>query len=166
MGFQVDVVLPSGIEPAREAAKHFEQLGYHGLYTAETTNDPLMDLAFPALETTTPMLSNNLVIAFARSPYSVASSAWNLQHASKGRFALGLGTQVKGHITRRFGMTWDSPGPRGTGTIRGNRVESTYRSTTPSEGRCSGTVSADGTQIRSTCVDSVCGSFPAATVRQ
>ena len=54
----------------------------------------------------------------------------------------------------------------GTGTIRGNRVESTYRSTMPSEGRCSGTVSADGTQIRSTCVDSVCGSFPAATVRQ
>ena len=73
MGFQVDTVLPAGIVPAREAAKHFEKLGYHGLYTAETTNDPLMDLAAPALETTTPMLSNNLVIAFARSPYSVAS---------------------------------------------------------------------------------------------
>ena len=112
MGFNVDTVLPAGIAPAREAAMHFEKLGYHGLYTAETTNDPLMDLAAPALETTTPMLSNNLVIAFARSPYSVASSAWNLQAASKGRFALGLGTQVKGHITRRFGMTWDSPGPR------------------------------------------------------
>jgi len=54
----------------------------------------------------------------------------------------------------------------GTGTIRGNRVESTYRSTMPSEGRCSGTVSADGTQMHSTCVDSVCGSFPASTVRQ
>jgi probable F420-dependent oxidoreductase len=112
VGFQVDTVLPAGIAPAREAATHFEKLGYQGLYTAETTNDPLMDLAFPALETTSPMLSNNLVIAFARSPYSVASSAWNLQQASKGRFALGLGTQVKGHITRRFGMTWDSPGPR------------------------------------------------------
>ncbi len=112
MGFKVDVVLPPGIQPAREAAKNFEAMGYQGLYTAETTNDPLMDLAMPAVETTTPMLSNNLVIAFARSPYSVAVSSWELQRASQGRFALGLGTQVKGHITRRFGMTWDSPGPR------------------------------------------------------
>jgi len=54
----------------------------------------------------------------------------------------------------------------GTGTIRGNRVESTYKSTTPSEGRCSGIVSPDGTTIRSTCVDSVCGSFAASAVRQ
>jgi len=54
----------------------------------------------------------------------------------------------------------------GSGTIRGNRVESTYRSTMPSQGRCSGTVSPDGTQIRSTCVDSVCGSFAASAVRQ
>jgi hypothetical protein len=54
----------------------------------------------------------------------------------------------------------------GTGTIRGTRFESAYRSTMPSEGRCSGTVSADGTQIRSTCVDSVCGSFASSAVRQ
>jgi probable F420-dependent oxidoreductase len=112
LAFNVDVVLPPGIEAAREAAKSFEAMGYDGLYTAETTNDPLLDLAFPAVETTKPMLSNNLVIAFARSPYMTAVASWNLQQASKGRFALGLGTQVKGHITRRFGMTWDSPGPR------------------------------------------------------
>jgi len=54
----------------------------------------------------------------------------------------------------------------GTGTIRGNRVESTYKSTTPSEGRCPGIVSPDGTTIRSSCVDSVCGSFAASAVRQ
>jgi hypothetical protein len=54
----------------------------------------------------------------------------------------------------------------GTGTVRGTRFESAYRSTMPSEGRCSGTVSADGTQIRSTCVDSVCGSFASSAVRQ
>ena len=112
MGFKVDTVLPPGIEAARAAAKSFEAMGYDGLYTVETTNDPLLDLAFPAVETTKPMLSNNLAIAFARSPYMTAVAAWNLQQASKGRFALGLGTQVKGHITRRFGMTWDSPGPR------------------------------------------------------
>lgn len=112
MGFKVDVVLPPGIEPAREAAKANEALGYDGLYTVETTSDPFLDLAFPAVETTKPMLGNNLAIAFARSPYVVAVLAWQLQQASKGRFALGLGTQVKGHITRRFGMPWESPGPK------------------------------------------------------
>jgi probable F420-dependent oxidoreductase len=112
MPFKVDVVLPPGIEPAREAAKNFEAIGYHGLYTVETTNDPFLDLAFPALETTKPMLGNNLAIAFARSPYVTAVLAWQLQQASKGRFALGLGTQVKGHIERRFGMKWESPGPK------------------------------------------------------
>ena len=112
MGFKVDTVLPPGIEPAREAAKTFEAMGYDGLYTVETTNDPFLDLAFPALETTRPMLGNNLAIAFARSPYVTAVLAWQLQQASKGRFVLGLGTQVKGHIERRFGMKWESPGPK------------------------------------------------------
>jgi probable F420-dependent oxidoreductase len=112
MGFKVDVVLPPGLEAAREAAKNFEAIGYDGLYTVETTNDPFLDLAFPALETTKPMLGNNLAIAFARSPYVTAVLAWQLQQASKGRFHLGLGTQVKGHIERRFGMPWESPGPK------------------------------------------------------
>ena len=112
MGFKVDVVLPPGIEAARAAATSFEAMGYDGLYTVETTNDPFLDLAFPALETTRPMLGNNLAIAFARSPYVTAVLAWQLQSASKGRFALGLGTQVKGHIERRFGMKWESPGPK------------------------------------------------------
>jgi probable F420-dependent oxidoreductase len=111
-GFRVDVVLPPGIEAARQAAKTFEATGYDGLYTVETTNDPFLDLAFPAIETTRPMLGNNLAIAFARSPYVTAVLAWNLQQASKGRFCLGLGTQVKGHIERRFGMPWESPGPK------------------------------------------------------
>ena len=111
-GFQVDTVLPPGVEAARAAAKSFEAMGYNGLYTVETTNDPFLDLAFPALETTKPMLGNNLAIAFARSPYVTAVLAWQLQQASKGRFNLGLGTQVKGHIERRFGMKWESPGPK------------------------------------------------------
>jgi probable F420-dependent oxidoreductase len=58
------------------------------------------------------MLGNNLAIAFARSPYVTAVISWQLQQASKGRFTLGLGTQVKGHIERRFGMKWESPGPK------------------------------------------------------
>jgi probable F420-dependent oxidoreductase len=112
VAFRVDVVLPPGIEAARAAAMSFEEMGYDGLYTVETINDPFLDLAFPALETTKPMLGNNLAIAFARSPYVTAVLAWQLQNASKGRFHLGLGTQVKGHIERRFGMKWESPGPK------------------------------------------------------
>src|SRR5436309_222152 len=81
-------------------------------HPVETTSDPSLDLAFPAVETTKPMLGNNLAIAFARSPYVTAVLAWNLQQASKGRYCLGLGTQVKGHIERRFGMSWESPGPK------------------------------------------------------
>jgi probable F420-dependent oxidoreductase len=112
MVFKVDVVLPPGVEAAREAAVRFEDLGYDGLYTVETTSDPFLDLALPALETKRVMLGNNLAIAFARSPYVTAVLAWQLQQASKGRFNLGLGTQVKGHIERRFGMKWESPGPK------------------------------------------------------
>ncbi len=112
MGFKVDAALPPGIEAARAAAVQYEELGYDGLFTAETTNDPFLDLAFPAVETTRPTLGNNLAIAFARSPYVTAVAAWRLQEASKGRFVLGLGTQVKGHIERRFGMPWESPGPK------------------------------------------------------
>lgn len=110
--FKVDAALPPGIEAARAAALQYEELGYDGIFTAETTNDPFLDLAFPAVETTRPTLGNNLAIAFARSPYVTAVAAWRLQEASKGRFILGLGTQVKGHIERRFGMPWESPGPK------------------------------------------------------
>lgn len=112
MTFKVDVVLPPGIEAAREAAVRFEDLGYDGVYTVETTSDPFLDLAGAALDTNRVMLGNNLAIAFARSPYVTAVISWQLQQASKGRFALGLGTQVKGHIERRFGMKWESPGPK------------------------------------------------------
>jgi probable F420-dependent oxidoreductase len=112
MSFKIDAALPPGIEAAAAAAKQFEDLGYHGVYTTETTNDPFLDLVIPAVQTTKPILGNNLAIAFARSPYTVAVMSWQLQQASKGRFHLGLGTQVKGHIERRFGMKWESPGPK------------------------------------------------------
>lgn len=112
MGFQIDAVLPPGIADARSAAPKMEALGYDGLFSTETRSDPFLDLAGPAVETTRPLLGTNLAIAFARSPFVTAVNAWQLQAASKGRFVCGLGTQVKGHIERRFGMTWESPGPK------------------------------------------------------
>jgi probable F420-dependent oxidoreductase len=89
-----------------------EALGFQGLYSTETTSDPFLDLMAPATNTATPILGTNLAIAFARSPFVTAVIAWKLQEASKGRFVLGLGTQVKGHIERRFGLKWESPGPK------------------------------------------------------
>lgn len=112
MGFQIDGVLPSGIAEARAAAVRMEAQGFDGLWSTETRSDPFLDLAAPALETSRAILGTNLAIAFPRSPFVTAVAAWRLQDASRGRFVLGLGTQVKGHIERRFGMTWESPGPK------------------------------------------------------
>lgn len=112
MAFKMDTVLPPGPVAAGDAAPRMEALGYDGLYSTETSSDPFLDLMLPAVNTTKPILGTNLAIAFARSPFVTATIAWKLQEASKGRFVLGLGTQVKGHIERRFGMRWESPGPK------------------------------------------------------
>lgn len=112
MPFAIDAVLPPGVRDARDAAPRLEALGFDGLWSTETRSDPFLDLAIPAVETTRPIIGTNLAIAFARSPFVTAVNAWQLQAASKGRFVLGLGTQVKGHIERRFGMPWEAPGPK------------------------------------------------------
>jgi probable F420-dependent oxidoreductase len=112
MSFQMDTVLPPGPVAAGESAPQMEAMGYDGLFSTETTSDPFLDLMVPATNTERALLGTNLAIAFARSPYVTAVLAWRLQEASRGRFVLGLGTQVKGHIERRFGMHWEAPGPR------------------------------------------------------
>lgn len=112
MGFKVDVLLPSGPEAARAAARRVDPLGVDGAFSPESASDPFLDLMFPALETNIPTIGTSVAVAFPRSPFVTAVAAWRLQEASRGRFALGLGTQVKGHIERRFGMKWDPPGPK------------------------------------------------------
>ena len=77
----------------------------------ETKDDPFSILAVAAAHTKKNQLGTSVSIAFARSPYVTAMSAWTLQKLSHGRFELGLGSQVRGHIQRRFGMDWHAPGP-------------------------------------------------------
>jgi probable F420-dependent oxidoreductase len=77
----------------------------------ETKVDPFVVMALAAQATRTIALGTAVAIAFARSPAVTAMAAWNLQRLSRGRFTLGLGTQVKGHIERRFGLKWSAPGP-------------------------------------------------------
>lgn len=89
-----------------------ESLGFDGLWTNETRHDPFLPLAVASEHSRNLQLGTAVAIAFARSPMVVAQSAWDLQGVSGGRLMLGLGTQVKGHIQRRFSMPFDSPAAR------------------------------------------------------
>ena len=92
-------------------AQLVESLGYDGLMVEETKVDPYVVMALAAQATETLNVGTAVAIAFARSPTVTAMAAWNLQGLTNGRFTLGLGTQVKGHIQRRFGFKWSAPGP-------------------------------------------------------
>ena len=102
----------SDLKGIPEEARHAEELGYDGLCTEETAHDPFFPLLLAATTTKKVSLSTRVAIAFPRSPMVVAYAATDLQNFSGGRFNLGLGTQVKGHIERRFSTEWGSPGPR------------------------------------------------------
>src|SRR5271165_5661076 len=94
------------------AARDAEAAGFDALMTVELGHDPLAPLAFAALETARVELTPSVVVAFPRSPTTLAQQAWDLQVNSGGRFVLGLGSQVKGHNERRFGIPWTAPAPR------------------------------------------------------
>jgi probable F420-dependent oxidoreductase len=102
---------PLDLHSVAEQAQLVEAIGYTGLVVEETKDDPFVILALAAQATSTLRLGTAVAIAFPRSPTIMATSAWTLQKLSRGRFTLGLGTQVKGHIERRFGLKWDPPGP-------------------------------------------------------
>jgi len=89
-----------------EIARAADALGFDTLWGTETMHDPFLPGALIAEHTQRLSYGTAVAIAFARSPATLAYTAWDLAQASKGRFILGLGTQVKAHIERRFGMAW------------------------------------------------------------
>lgn len=89
-----------------------EAAGFDAVMTVELGHDPFAPLAFAALATARIELTTSVAVAFPRSPTVMASQAWDLQANSGGRFVLGLGSQVKGHNERRFGIAWSAPAPR------------------------------------------------------
>jgi len=91
-----------------------ERLGFAGLWSFETRSDPFLALLPAALATRRIGIGTNIAVAFARSPYATAVAAWDLQKASGGRMILGLGTQVRPHVERRFSMPFDHPAARVT----------------------------------------------------
>lgn len=94
---------------AARIAQAAEQIGFAGLWTQETQHNPFIPLTLAAPATSRIELGTGVAIAFPRSPMVTAQIAWDLQALSGGRFVLGLGTQVKPHIERRFGMPWEAP---------------------------------------------------------
>ncbi|MGQ0823923.1 MAG: TIGR03617 family F420-dependent LLM class oxidoreductase [Actinomycetota bacterium] len=95
-----------------EAARRLEALGYDGIYTFESAHDPFFPLLLAAEHTERLELTTAVAIAFARTPMTLANVAYDLQLASRGRCNLGLGTQIKPHIEKRFSMPWSRPAAR------------------------------------------------------
>lgn len=101
---------PIHLNQVTEIARAAEALGFHALWTSETQHDPFLPCALIAEHTQRLHMGTAIAVSFARSPATLAYTAWDLAQYSQGRFILGLGTQVKAHIERRFGMEWpESP---------------------------------------------------------
>ncbi len=110
---KVDAKLGAGSAAAViEESRRQEKAGYDGLWSSESAHDPFLPLVLAAEHTDRTELGTAIAVAFARSPMSLAYTAHDLQAYSGGRFILGLGSQVKPHIERRFSMPWSHPAPR------------------------------------------------------
>lgn len=103
---------PLDVRTISDGATLVETLGYDGLAVEECKDDPYQQLALASANTTELSLATSVAMAFPRSPTITAMSAWTLQKVSEGRLILGIGSQVRGHIRRRYGMEWSAPAPR------------------------------------------------------
>jgi probable F420-dependent oxidoreductase len=111
-GVKVDAFLPGGAADPVPDARRARDSGYDGLWTAELRHDPFLPLARAAEAAAPLQLGTAIAVAFARSPMTLATTAWDLQALTGGRFLLGLGSQVRAHIERRFSMPWSRPAAR------------------------------------------------------
>ncbi len=93
-------------------AKRHKDMGFDCAWTFEAAHNPFYPLVLAAAATQRIQLGTNIAVAFARSPFATAQAAWDLQGASGGRFHLGLGTQVRAHVERRFSMPFEHPARR------------------------------------------------------
>ncbi len=108
MKFDV-TVFAEDLNAAAPLANAVEDFGFDGLWVAEAAHNPFLPLAHAALATERISLGTAIAVAFPRSPMITAQTAWDLAEQSGGRFILGLGTQIKPHITKRFSAEWGKP---------------------------------------------------------
>lgn len=99
----------SNVHGLKDRISEYEDIGFDGVLTTEIAHDPFLLLMLGATETTHIELRTSIAVAFARSPMTLAYTAHDINSFSKGRFTLGLGSQIKPHITKRFGMPWNGP---------------------------------------------------------
>ncbi|MGE0878480.1 MAG: TIGR03617 family F420-dependent LLM class oxidoreductase [Acidimicrobiia bacterium] len=97
------------VETAADEARAAEDAGYDGVFTGEMNGDPFLPLTMAVPATSGIQLGTSIAVAFARSPMTLAYTTWDLQRFSKGRLVVGLGSQVRAHIDRRFSMPWGRP---------------------------------------------------------
>ena len=109
---KVDRGIPSDLSRVPAVASAIERQGYDGCWTGEINHDPFLPLLLAAEHTSRLEIGTSIAVAFARNPMTVANLGWDLQAYSRGRFNLGLGSQVAAHIERRFSMPWSRPVPR------------------------------------------------------
>ena len=104
---KLDAALPPvALKDVPAIAKAAQEIGFAALWTQETQHDPFLPCTLIAEHSWSMEFGTAIAVSFARSPANLAYTAWDLSAQSGGRFILGLGTQVKAHIERRFGMTW------------------------------------------------------------
>src|SRR5690349_2909154 len=105
-------VMAASLGDIAARAQELESLGYDGLLTAETSHDPFFPALIAAEHTERIEIGTGIAVAFARNPMNLASIGYDLQQFSEGRFILGLGSQIKAHIEKRFSMPWSHPAAR------------------------------------------------------
>jgi len=105
-------IVSDTIGEAALRARAAEEAGYDTVLTMENQHEPFLPLAAAVMTTERVELGTSVAIAFPRSPMVVANASWDLQASTRGRFVLGLGSQVKGHNERRFSVPWSAPAPR------------------------------------------------------
>jgi probable F420-dependent oxidoreductase len=109
---KIDGSLGTDLKSAGTKAREAQEQGYSGVWTAETAHDPFLPLLLAAEHTEHLEIGTSIAVAFARNPMTLANLGWDLQSYSNGRFVLGLGSQIKPHITKRFSMEWSKPAAR------------------------------------------------------
>nr|WP_227012888.1 TIGR03617 family F420-dependent LLM class oxidoreductase [Pseudonocardia sp. EC080625-04] len=109
---RIDARVRDSLETVARDVRACEEIGYDGAWNGENRADGLLPLVLAAEHSTRVQLGPSVAIAFARTPMTVAYPAWDLQRFSGGRLVLGLGSQIRPHVTRRFSMPWSRPAAR------------------------------------------------------
>ncbi len=109
---KIDASIGADLNTVSKQAKWLEEVGYDGVLSFETSHDPFLPLVLAAEHTNDVDILTSIAVAFARNPMTLANLGHDLNSYSKGRFKMGLGSQIRPHITRRYSMPWSHPAAR------------------------------------------------------